>query len=163
MPHTVIGLFDALPIAQKVEKALQEADFEYGRTLLVGSDASQALHSDESTDGKPVGLTNSDITDTLVEHGVPRDRAEFYAEGIQRGGAAVLLVDLDEAAAERAAAILRRQRPLDPSRRLEAFHEHGHGGYAPVANPFVEGEPIPEVARLGDDHYGDEVAVIYVM
>lgn len=148
MPNTVIGLFANLAVAHQVERALEEeAHFAHDRILVAASG---------STGRAPEGNA---FVEALVEHGVPRERARLYAEGVRAGGAAVILFDLDEEGIEAATRILRRHRPLNPERRLATHHETGYPGYAPVAQPF-SGEPVP---RFADEHPAEDVGVVYVM
>lgn len=168
MSSTVIGLFNDLPTAQRVERALEEADFPHDRIFLAAHDATGTLgRSRGAVSGVASGIGSSlftgDFVETLAENGVPRDKAALYAEGIRRGGAAVLLLRLADEDAERAAAVLRRHRPIDPARRLQAYQDHGYGGYSPVASPFSEEEVEAERTRYADDHHGEDVAVVYVM
>lgn len=164
MPNTVIGLFDDLRTAQRVEHDLEEADFPHDRVFLAEAKTLAERQGDQAEARTPGGsLFTGDFMSTLAEHGVPRDKAEFYAEGIRRGGSAVILFDLEEDAAEKAASILRQHRPVDPARRLEAYHEYGYGGYNAAASPFSDEEAASERNRHADYHYGDDVAVVYVM
>jgi hypothetical protein len=164
MPSTVIGLFDNLATAQRVEEALERADFLRERIFLAAIPEPTAAGGEGVPVPPPTGnqLPHGDLKATLVEHGVPEDRAQAYAEGIRDGGAAVLLLNLDDEHAERAARVLLSHRPIDPSHRLRAFHEHGRGGYNPVASPFNDTN-APARNPLADDHPRDGVAVVYVM
>lgn len=165
MPNTVIGLFDNVGTARRVEEALERADFLRERVFLAAIPEPTALGGEGVPVTPPTDderFWKGDLAATLAEHGVPPDRAQAYADGIRDGGAAVLLLDLDDEEAERAARVLLSHRPVDPTHRLRAFHEHGHGGYNPVASPFDD-TSAPTRNPLADDHPRDGVAVVYVM
>ena len=94
MAKTVIGLFDDPRQAQHIIQALVDDGFrrEDIRTLTRQEEAS-------------VG--------TLSAYGVPEAEAQYYAEGLRRGGA-VVLVDAADERADRAAAIMERYPAMEP-------------------------------------------------
>jgi len=166
MSRTVIGLFDDPVTARQVEQSLHDAHFARNRILLIDREAEPPKLV--PAEAGPVSPDNraedhGDFADTLCRHGVEREKSEFYARTISNGGAAIILADLTDEEAERVAETLLAHRPIDPTRRLEVFHEHGFGGYNVTASPFDEQEAVSERNPYADHHYGTHVAVIYVM
>jgi uncharacterized protein (TIGR02271 family) len=110
MAKTVIGLFDDSRQTQHIVQALGDAGFrrEDIRTLTRQEEAS-------------VG--------TLSAYGVPEAEASYYAEGLRRGGA-VVLVDAADERADRAAAIMERYPAMDleAQRGAEAARGRGRAG-----------------------------------
>ena len=127
MAKTVIGLFDDPRQAQPIVHALGDDGFrrEDIRTLT-------------SQEGASVG--------TLTAHGVPEPEAQFYAEGLRRGGALVL-VDAADERADRAAAIMERYPAVDLEARTASWRQHGWTGYDPQAQPYTAAEVARERER----------------
>jgi len=168
MPRTVIGLFDDRITARRVEQELESAQFSHERILLAVTAPQHAL----AGEGIPVierhgeddrTVSRDEMVSILQEHGVDPDKARLYAAAIAERGAAVILRGLAEEDSERAARIMLQNRPADPSRRLEAFHELGFGGYNAAANPFAEDGVETERNPHADEHHGEQVAVVYCM
>jgi len=67
--------------------------------------------------------------------GVPEEHAEYYGEGIRRGGVLVTVATSDERA-EEAASILSRHHPIDLSRRAEEWRKEGWNRFDPNAEPL---------------------------
>jgi uncharacterized protein (TIGR02271 family) len=97
MAKTVIGLFDDPRHAQHIVHALVDDGFRR-----------EDIHAMTRQEGAAVG--------TLSARGVPEAEADYYAEGLRRGGV-VVLVDAADERADRAAAIMER----DPATNLEAL------------------------------------------
>lgn len=100
MAKTVIGLFDDPRQAQQVVQALHDDGFrrEDIRTITRPEEAS-------------VG--------TLRAHGVPETEAQYYTEGLRRGGVVVLVDAVDERA-DRAVTIMERAPATDREARTGA-------------------------------------------
>lgn len=71
----------------------------------------------------------------LIDLGVPEDQAQYYAEGLRRGGALVTahVADHQEHAAR---ARLNRHHPVEVERRVAAWRAAGWTGYDPTSPPF---------------------------
>jgi len=63
--------------------------------------------------GVGVGAAAGGLIGVLREHGVSEDEAEFYAEGVKRGGALVTVHDIDEDRADEARKVLEKHGALD--------------------------------------------------
>ena len=127
MAKTVIGLFDDVREAQQVVQALVDDGFRR-----------QDIRTLTSQEGASVGA--------LTGHGVPEPEAQFYAEGLRRGGALVL-VDAADERADRAAAIMERYPAVDLEARTASWRQHGWTGYDPQARPYTAAEVARERER----------------
>lgn len=168
MSRTVIGLFDDRTTARRVEQELESAQFPQERILLAVTAPQHALAGEGIPVVEPQGpaermVSEEDMTTILQENGVAADKARLYAAVIRERGAAVILPGLDDEIAARAARLMLDNRPADPTRRLEAFHELGFGGYNPAANPFSVDGAETERNPYADEHHSEQVAVVYVM
>ena len=110
MAKTVIGLFEDPRQGQHIVQVLVDDGFrrEDIRTITRPEEAS-------------VG--------TLTAHGVPETEAQYYTEGLHRGGV-VVLVDAADDRADRAVAIMERDPTMDREARTgaEAARERGRTG-----------------------------------
>lgn len=79
--------------------------------------------------GMGVGAATGGILGALVDVGVPEAEAEYYAEGIRRGGVLVVL-ETDEGRAQEAAAVMERHNPIDVEQRAARWREEGWSGFS---------------------------------
>ena len=100
MAKTVIGLFDDRREAQQVVQALVEDGFRR-----------EDIHTVTSQEEASVG--------TLTARGVPETEAQYYAEGLRRGGALIIVEAADDRA-DRAVAIMERYPAVDLEGRTAA-------------------------------------------
>jgi uncharacterized protein (TIGR02271 family) len=92
--------------------------------------------------GAGVGAIAGGLIGALTNLGVPEEEAQYYAEGVRRGGVLVT-VETSDADADRAADIMRRHGAVDIDKRAEEWRRAGWRG-------FDEGteSPMPsEIAR----------------
>ena len=131
MEKTVMGLFDNPREAQQVVHALVDNGFRRDdiRTLTSQEEAS-------------VG--------TLTARGVPETEAQYYAEGLRRGGA-VVLVDAADDRADRAVAIMERSPAMDLEGRTatDAALEREPAGKREVETGDVNIPVVEEELRVG--------------
>ncbi len=76
------------------------------------------------------------IVGAMINEGVPEDEANFYAEGIRRGGSVVTAKVEDNRVAE-AQAILGRSRPVDYTSRRASYQEQGWSRFDEAAPPYT--------------------------
>ena len=98
--------------------------------------------------GAAVGLVVGGILGALIDVGVPKQYAEYYAEGVRRGGTLVT-VQTDETQSERAMDILDRHNPVDVEERAVRWRETGWAGFNPNAAPYTADEIAQERTRYG--------------
>jgi uncharacterized protein (TIGR02271 family) len=131
MAKTVIGLFDDPRQAQQIVQALVDDGFrrEDIRTMTRQEEAS-------------VG--------TLSAHGVSEAEARYYAEGLHRGGA-VVLVDAADDRADRAVAIMERYPAMNLEARTgaEATRERERAGTREGETGDVKIPVIEEELQVG--------------
>jgi uncharacterized membrane protein len=85
--------------------------------------------------GAGIGALTGGLLGALIDLGVDEDSAEYYAEGVRRGGTLVT-AHVDEGIAERVADIMERHDPVDLERRVNYWREQGWTGYDPDADPY---------------------------
>ncbi|MBB3595885.1 hypothetical protein FHX08_006305 [Rhizobium sp. BK529] len=76
------------------------------------------------------------IVGAMMKEGVPEDEANFYAEGIRRGGS-VVTARVDESRVAEAQAILHRSRPVDYNARRASYQEQGWSRFDEAAPPYT--------------------------
>lgn len=97
--------------------------------------------------GAGIGAAAGGLLGALTDLGVPEEEAEYYAEGIRRGGTLVSVKVADEAAAERAAEIMDRYDPIDIEERAAHWREAGWTGWDPEARPYTAEDVRRETER----------------
>lgn len=146
---TILGLYDDHHQAQHVQRELETHGFD--------RDAIRAIHHHAA--GTHTGSLDGDPLEDLTRHGVPRDEAEFFVEGLRRGGSLVVL-RTDEARAIEAAELMNDHEAVSRDERLAAWREDGYEGYDADAPPYTEEEARDERARFADTD-GDETYADY--
>jgi uncharacterized protein (TIGR02271 family) len=131
MAKTVIGLFQDLPKAQEVARAL--ADDGVRR---------EDVRTVTSREGVSVG--------TLTAVGVPEAEAQAYADDVRRGGALVL-ADVPDDRADRAVALMERYATADlgAPTGADTAREHGRAGTRAVETGDVKVPVVEEELQVG--------------
>lgn len=86
--------------------------------------------------GAVAGGVTGGILGALVDMGVPNDAAQYYAEGIRRGGTLVS-VRTDDNMAERARDIMNLHNPVDINERANQWREAGWTGFDTGASSYT--------------------------
>lgn len=127
---TVVGLMDSSTQARSAVMDLLNSGFQRNDISTMASDVdrqgfmSESGYSESATNFRflPVG------TSSLTDMGVHEDDAQFYSEGVNRGGF-LLAVSCDDDRAEKAADILRRNGAVDIDERSQLWRKEGWTGY----------------------------------
>lgn len=91
--------------------------------------------------GAVTGATTGGIVAGLVDFGVPETDAQYYAEGIRRGGALVSIDLLDnDNRTGRAQDILNGFNPVNIDQRASHYQESGWTGFDENATPYNENQ-----------------------
>ncbi len=85
--------------------------------------------------GAGVGAAAGGLLGALVDVGVPEDEANYYAEGVRRGGVLVSL-RAEDAMVDRVVSILERHNAVDVQRRAEEWRREGWTRFDPTAQPY---------------------------
>lgn len=85
--------------------------------------------------GAGIGAAAGGLIGALVNLGVPEDEANYYAEGVRRGGSLVM-VTADDDNAERAYQIMQDHDAVDIKRRGEDWKQGGWDRFDPNAQPY---------------------------
>lgn len=72
----------------------------------------------------------------LVDMGVPEEQAQYYAEGVRRGGALVT-VSVPDNMADRVRAVFDRNQAVDVEQRAATWRQSGWKGYDPTSQPYT--------------------------
>jgi hypothetical protein len=86
--------------------------------------------------GAVAGGAVGGIVGAMIKEGVPEDEANFYAEGVRRGGS-VVTAKVDEGKVSEAQAILNSSRPVDVSARRANYSEQGWTRFDETADPYT--------------------------
>jgi len=167
MANTVIGLFDQNDQADQVVRELKSAGFDgdqISEAVRAGGGsrfkedaalnipgigslgASGPLHRALSGGG---GRTPEFIS-ALQSLGVPADDAQYYAEGVRRGGSLVAVV-ADEARTEPAIDIMCRHGAIDCANRGTQWKQAGWSGFDASATALTDVEINNERTRVSEN------------
>lgn len=86
--------------------------------------------------GAGVGAAAGGLLGALVDVGVPEEEANYYAEGVRRGGVLVSVRAEDEMVVDRAVNILERNNAVDVQRRASEWQQTGWTRFDPTAEPY---------------------------
>jgi hypothetical protein len=87
--------------------------------------------------GALLGTAAGGIIMSLVEVGVPREYAGYYAEGVRRGGTLLTVATPDAENTERAAAIMKAHGAVDIDERASYWRQAGWTEHDPQAEPYT--------------------------
>src|SRR5215469_6682576 len=96
--------------------------------------------------GAVVGGAAGGLVGALTGAGVPERDANFYAEGVRRGGTLVT-ARVDDARAAMAQEILQRYKAVDPTLRGAAYRESGWTSFDPNAPAYTAEQVAAERRR----------------
>jgi uncharacterized protein (TIGR02271 family) len=86
--------------------------------------------------GVGVGAVAGGLIGALTHLGVPKEHAEYYAEGVRRGGTLVT-VDSPDDKAQQAVDIMNGNNAVDIDTRGAAYRSSGYTGYNESASPYA--------------------------
>ncbi len=90
--------------------------------------------------GAGIGAATGGLLGGLVGLGVPEDDAEYYTEGVRRGGTLVT-VQTEDRLAEDAHLMMERYGAVDIQERGAEWRRSGWTGYNPDADPYSPSNP----------------------
>jgi len=96
--------------------------------------------------GAVAGGAVGGIVGAMVSEGVPEDEANFYAEGIRRGGS-VVTARVDESKVTTAQSILSQSRSVDYTSRRASYLEQGWNRFDDNAEPYTAEQIEAERSR----------------
>lgn len=135
MATTVLGLYDDREAARTTARALNEKGFE-----------EEWIHIETHGTGTSTFARDGDMISPLTDLGVPRDEAEFYAEGVRRGGSLLILQTPDGRARE-AAEMMNLREPVMREERETDWRTRGYDGYDAGTEPYTAEEAEAERTR----------------
>ncbi|MBW9115613.1 hypothetical protein JNB88_18420 [Rhizobium cauense] len=86
--------------------------------------------------GAVAGGAVGGIVGAMMKEGVPENEANFYAEGIRRGGS-VVTAKVEESKVSSTQAILNSSRPVDVAARRASYLEQGWTRFDEAAEPYT--------------------------
>jgi len=96
--------------------------------------------------GAAAGAITGGLTASMIDFGLDREYAGYYAEGVRRGGAMVA-VRADEGRATQAESILNRHGMIDIDRRVESWRQSGWTGFDEARPAYTRDEIDAERRR----------------
>jgi uncharacterized membrane protein len=106
--------------------------------------------------GAGVGAAAGGLLGVLIDVGIPEDEAQYYAEGLRRGGAVVTVSTEDEMMIERATNIFERNGAVDIDRRADEWRRSGWTGYDPNVGSQTTTTPLTQYQHnSGFDAFDD--------
>jgi hypothetical protein len=97
--------------------------------------------------GAVAGGVTGGLIGALVDMGVPQETAQYYAEGIRRGGTLVT-VRSDDTFTDRVVDILNRHDPVDINERATHWRQAGWTEFDPNARPYHHEPTSTDVTAL---------------
>jgi hypothetical protein len=98
--------------------------------------------------GAGLGAATGGVIGLLVDMGMPREHAEYYAEGLRRGGTIVSVQVANEEQAEIARAVMSQHHVVDIDQRIDYYRKTGFAGYSATAVPYTAAEAAAERERV---------------
>lgn len=99
--------------------------------------------------GAGIGAAAGGLIGALTHAGVSKDRAQYYAEGVRRGGTVVTVSVADDAQAATADAILNGPGVVDIDRRADFYRsEDNYTGFDDTAVPYTPAQIAEDRQRL---------------
>ncbi|EMG35749.1 hypothetical protein PCS_03576 [Desulfocurvibacter africanus PCS] len=143
MAKTVAGFMDTPMSAQDVVQDLVTSGFSRNdiSLLMIDKTAGHGGYSWKTAD-KSRGGDARNARDDLTSMGIPADHADYYLEGVRRGGV-LITVSTDDDSADRAADIMHRKGAIDIDRRSEQWKATGWKRFDERAAPYT----TEEIAR----------------
>jgi hypothetical protein len=90
--------------------------------------------------GAGIGAATGGLLGALVGLGIPEEDAEYYSEGVRRGGTLVT-VQTEDRLADDAHYIMQRNGAIDIHERGAQWRSEGWTGYNPAADPYNPSNP----------------------
>jgi len=103
--------------------------------------------------GAGVGAAAGGLIGALTDMGIPEEHANYYGEGMRRGGVLVTVATTD-AMADRAVSILSHHNPVDLTRRAEEWRQSGWSRFDPQSEPYR----APVATRVAETRREAEMA-----
>ena len=97
--------------------------------------------------GAAAGAATGGVLGGLIGLGIPKEHAEYYAEGIRRGGTLVT-VTVDESETQRVKDLLDRDGAVDIESRGAFYRSQGYTGYDRSAQPYTADQYASERDQL---------------
>ncbi len=97
--------------------------------------------------GAGIGAVAGGLIGGLTHIGVPKEHAEYYAEGVRRGGTLVT-VDAPDAQAQQAVDIMNGNGAVDIDTRGASYRTGGYTGYSESAAPYA----LEDITRERDTY-----------
>jgi uncharacterized protein (TIGR02271 family) len=98
--------------------------------------------------GAGLGAVAGGLLGALIDMGIPEEHAEYYAEGVRRGGTLVVVRAPDDQA-DRVVSILNNHNPIDVERRAQEWRQKNWSGFDPHAGELTREEM--EFNRMRED------------
>lgn len=96
--------------------------------------------------GAAIGAVGGGLIGALTHAGVPKEEAQYYTEGVRRGGTLVTVNSPDDRAQE-AVDIMNGRGAVDIDSRGSTYQETGYTGYTPDAAPYAHEDIVAERNR----------------
>lgn len=96
--------------------------------------------------GAVVGAATGGLVAGLIDAGVPEDDAEYYAEGVRRGGTLVM-VQTDDDSAQRVEDVINLHDPVNIEHRTGEYRKSGWTSHDPKAEPYTAEQIAEERQR----------------
>src|SRR5712671_6103735 len=130
MAKTVIGILENPSAAQQAVDELLKSGFERRDIGLISSDIMReaATAATGASKGMAFGALAGGIVGALKARGVPEEQANFYAEGVRRGGTLITVHAKTDDLAQRAIQILKSHGAVDIDQRVSDWKRFGWNG-----------------------------------
>jgi len=86
--------------------------------------------------GAGVGAAAGGLLGALIDVGIPEEEANYYTEGVRRGGILVSVRSEEGMMVDRAVNILERHNAIDVQRRVSEWQKEGWTRFDPTSEPY---------------------------
>lgn len=143
MAKTIIGLYDDRKTAYNALNDLEKAGF--GKDHLSFASNEQGDRHTYEYDASEVAAPR-----LLTDRGIPEEEANFYSEGVRRGGA-IIVARVHDTNVDLAVDILARHNPVRFEDRHAEYKKEGFTKYDEKAPAFKQEEITKERSRYADE------------
>lgn len=143
MAKTIVGLYDEYTTARRVIDELEKIGFGKDHLRMGSHDAADRTDYD-------MDVAKDATPEALSSYGISDEESHFYAEGVRRGGALVV-VRVHEKDVDKAVEIMVRHNPVRYEDRMNAYKKEGFKNHDTSAKAYSAEDRMQERDRYAGE------------